>query len=224
MEQETLRATKRQTSGSRASKRLRRDGRVPGVVYGTDIEPIAVHVSARDLYSVLHTDAGLNAIIEVDVDGESVLTVAREVYRHPVRGEIDHLDFIKVSLDTEIEAEVLLEFIGEAFGVIEEGGILQTLEATISITALPNAIPSSIDLDVSLMNVGDTLTVADLPEMEGVTYVSDLDHAVVTVSLPAAEIVEEVVPEEGEELAEGEEGAEGADDSDSATGETEDEG
>jgi len=211
MQQETLRATKRQTAGSRASKRLRREGRVPGVVYGSDIDPVAIHVSQSDLYSVLHTEAGLNAIIEVDVDGESVLTVAREVYRHPVRGEIDHLDFIKVSLDIEIEAEVALEFTGESFGVIEEGGILQTLEATISITALPNAIPSSIKLDVTEMNVGDTLTVADLPEMEGVTYVNDDDHAVATVSLPAAEIVEEPVLEEGEEGEEGEgvEGEEG---------------
>ena len=96
----------------------------------------------------------------------------------------------------------------QSFGVIEEGGILQTLEATISITALPNAIPSSIKLDVTEMNVGDTLTVADLPEMEGVTYVNDDDHAVATVSLPAAEIVEEPVLEEGEE-GEGVEGEEG---------------
>jgi large subunit ribosomal protein L25 len=224
MQQETLRATKRETAGTRASKRLRRDGRVPGVVYGTDMDPIAIHVSQRDLYTVLHTDAGLNAIIEVDVDGDSVLTVAREVYRHPVRGEIDHLDFIKVSLDTEIEAEVVLEFVGEAIGVLEGGGILQTLEATISISALPNAIPSAIILDVTAMDVGDTLTVADLPEMEGVAYVNDDEHAVVTVSLPAAEIVEEPVLEEGEELLEGEEGAEEGAEGESEEGASEDEG
>ncbi len=206
MQQETLRAAKRETAGSRASKRLRRDGRVPGVLYGSDIDAVPIHVSARDLYGVLHTDAGLNAIIEVDVDGDSVLTVAREIYRHPVRGEIHHLDFIKVSLDTEIEAEVGLNFVGDSFGVLEEGGILQTLEATISISALPNAIPSAIDLDVSEMGIGDTLTVADLPEIDGVTYVTEADYAVVTVSLPAAEIVEEPVLEEGEELLEGEEG------------------
>ncbi len=224
MQQETLRATKRQTAGTRASKRLRREGRVPGVVYGSDMDPIAIHVSQRDLYTVLHTEAGLNAIIEVDVDGESVLTVAREVYRHPVRGEIDHLDFITVSLDTEIEAEVALEFIGEAVGVIDEGGILQTLEATISISALPNAIPSSIQLDVSAMNVGDTLTVADLPEIAGVSYVNDDEHAVVTVSLPAAEIVEEPVLEEGEEGEEVEEGEEGAEVEEGEEGAGEDEG
>lgn len=208
MQQETLRATRRETAGSRASKRLRRDGRVPGVVYGSDIDPIAIHVSARDLYSVLHTDAGLNAIIEVDVDGTSVLTVAREVYRHPVRGEIDHLDFIKVSLDTEIEAEVQIEFVGTPLGVLDEEGILHILEPSVTISALPNAIPSSIELDISALALHDTLTVADLPEVEGVAYVSEVDRPVVTVSVPAAEIVEEPELVEGEEGIEGEEGAE----------------
>ena len=224
MQQETLRATKRETAGTRESKRLRRDGRVPGVVYGTDIESIAIHVSRTDLYTVLHTDAGLNAIIEVDVDGQSVLTVAREVYRHPVRGEIYHLDFIKVSLDVEIEAEVQIEFLGTPIGTIEEEGILHTLEPSVTIIALPNAIPSSIALDISAMALHDTLTVGDLPEVEGVTYVAEDDRAVVTVSVPAAEIIEEPVleeGEEGEELAEGEEGEEGEE---AAEGAAEDEG
>ncbi|GMQ93729.1 MAG: 50S ribosomal protein L25/general stress protein Ctc [Acidimicrobiia bacterium] len=209
MQQETLRATKRETAGSRASKRLRRDGRVPGVVYGTDIDATAIHVSARELYSVLHTEAGLNAIIEVDIDGESILTVAREVYRHPVRGEIDHLDFIQVRLDVEIEADVSLDFVGTAIGVIEEEGILHTLEPTVSIAALPNAIPSSIEIDISDMKLHDTLTVADLPEIEGVVYVTDADHAIVTVSMRAAEIIEEPDLLEGEEAEEGAEGEEG---------------
>jgi large subunit ribosomal protein L25 len=221
MQQETLRATKRETAGSRASKRLRRDGRVPGVVYGTDIDPIAIHVSSRDLYAVLHTEAGLNAIIEVDVDGASVLTVAREVYRHPVRGEIDHLDFIKVSLDIEIEAEVQIDFIGTPIGVIDEEGILHILEPTVTISVLPNAIPSSIQLDISAMVLHDTLTVGDLPELEGIEYVTESEYPVVTVAVPAAEIVEEPVLLEGEEGEEGEEGAEGEDGAEEGAGEDE---
>ena len=221
MQQETLRATRRQTAGTRASKRLRRDGRVPGVVYGSGIETIAIHVSARDLYAVLHTDAGMNAIIEVDVDGESVLTVAREVYRHPVRGEIDHLDFIKVSLDTEIEAEVQIDFVGTPVGVLDEEGILHILEPSVTISALPNAIPSSIELDIAALALHDTLTVADLPEVEGVTFVSDTDRPVVTVSVPAAEIVEEPEPVEGEEGAEDEEGAKADEGQEEGAGEDE---
>lgn len=204
MQQETLRAMKREKAGSRASRRLRRDGRVPGIVYGSDIDPIAVHVSERDLYSVLHTEAGLNAIIELEVDDESVLTVAREIYRHPVRGEIHHLDFIQVSLDTEIEAEVSLDFVGTPIGVIEDEGIVHTLDPTVTILALPNAIPSSIEVDISGMALYDTLTVGDLPEVDGVTYVPDPGTGVITVSPPAVEVEEEPALLEGEEAVEGE--------------------
>ena len=164
-----------------------------------------------------HTDAGLNAIIEVDVDGDSVLAVAREIYRHPVRGDIDHLDFIQVSLDTEIEAEVAIDFSGIPMGVTEEGGIVQTIQPSVTISALPNAIPSSIELDIAAMDLHDTLTVADLPQIDGVTYVTDADYAIVTVSVPAAEIVEEPVIGEGEEI-EGEEGAEGVEGEEGAEG------
>jgi large subunit ribosomal protein L25 len=223
MQQETLRATKRITQGTRASKRLRRDGRIPGVVYGTNVpEPHAVHVDQRDLQAVLRTEAGLNAIIEVDVEGEQILTVAREIQRDPVRGEITHLDFIQVSLDTEIEADVHLDFIGTPHGVIEEEGIAETLNSSVTITALPNAIPTSIEVDISHLGLHDTLTVADLPAIDGVTYVAAEDHPLLTVVTPAAEIVEEVEVEEGEEGLEGEEGVEGDEaSSDEASGDDE---
>jgi large subunit ribosomal protein L25 len=209
MQQETLRATKRETAGSRPSRRLRRDGRVPAIVYGSETDSIAIHVAAGDLYTILHTEAGMNAIIEVEVEGKSVLTVAREIYRHPVKGDIEHLDFIEVSLDTEIEAEVSIDFIGIPVGVTEEGGIVQIIQPSVTINALPNAIPSSIELDIAEMELHDTMTVADLPEIDGVTYVTEADYAVVSVSVPAAEIVEEPELVEGEEGIEGEEGEEG---------------
>lgn len=209
MQQETLSATKRVTQGTRASKRLRREGRVPGVVYGTTIEPIAIHVSSRDLYSVLHTEAGLNAIIEVDIDGESVLTVARELYRHPVRGDIHHLDFIEVRLDVEIEAEVSMEYTGIPIGVLEDEGLVNILEPTLTISALPNAIPASIEVDIASMNLYDTMVVADLPQIDGVTYIAEGDHAVVTIGQKVAEIVEVVL--EDEDAAEEVEGEETSD-------------
>jgi len=210
MQQESLHATKRVTSGSRASRRLRHDGRVPGVVYGTGLDPTAVHVSERDLYVVLHTEAGLNAIIEVDVEGDSVLTVAREVQRHPVRGNIEHLDFIEVRMDTEIEAEVGIEYLGDPLAVREDGAILETLEASISISALPTAIPSSIEVSIEHLTLGETLKLSDLPKIDGVTYLADEDHPLLTVVMPAAEIEPEVAEvllgEDGEpiELEDGE--------------------
>jgi large subunit ribosomal protein L25 len=210
MQQETLHATKRVTSGTRASKRLRRDGRVPGVVYGSSIEPQAVHVAVRDLYGVLHTEAGLNAIIELDVEGSSILTVAREVQRHPVRGEIAHLDFIEVRMDTEIDAEVSVEYIGVPEGVKEEDGVVETLEASVMISALPGSIPSHIEVNIEHLGVGDTLKIADLPDIDGVTYLADEDHPLLTVVIPAAivEPVDEIDMLEGDEV-EGEAGEEG---------------
>jgi len=216
MSQETLRATKRVTQGTRASKRLRREGRVPAVVYGAKLDdPYPIHIDSRELYAVLHTGQGLNAIIEVDVDGESVLTVARELQRDPVRGDITHLDLIQVSLDTAIEAEVQIHYLGTPISVIDDGAIAETLENTVTIMALPNSIPSFIEVDVTHLQLHDTLTIADLPEVEGVEYVADGEHPLMTVVLPAAEVVEE--PEDIDMLdgepVEGEEG-EGDEDSD----------
>jgi large subunit ribosomal protein L25 len=207
MEQETLRAQTRSGAGSRLARRIRHEGRVPGVVYGRGLETVAVSVDGRDLYGVLHTEAGLNALINLEVEGgATVLSVAREIQRDPVRGDITHLDFIKVSLDVEIEAEVSIEYVGTPIGVREQGGFVETISATVMLEALPTAIPTVIEMDISALDIGDTLKVADLPEIEGVTYLVDGDQPLVTVLLPAAEVVEEV--EEEELLGELEEGEE----------------
>ena len=208
MEQETLRAQTRSGAGSRPARRIRRDGRVPAVVYGRGLDTVAVSVDGRDLYGVLHTEAGLNALINVEVEGrDTVLSVAREIQRDPVRGDITHLDFIKVSLDVEIEAEVSIEYVGTPVGVREQGGFVETISATVMLEALPTAIPTLIEMDISALDIGDTHKVVDLPEIEGVTYLVDTDQPLVTVLLPAAEVVEEV--EEDELLGELEEGEEG---------------
>jgi len=212
MQQETLRATERVTQGSRASRRLRREGRVPAVVYGTTTDTRAVHVASRDLYGVLRTEAGLNAIIELDIEGSTMLAIARELQRDPIRGDITHLDFIEVRLDTEIDAEVGIDYLGIPEGVKNAGAIVETLEASIMISALPNAIPSIIEVNIEHMELHDTLKVADLPDIEGVTYALEPDHSLLTVVLPAAEVEPEVELLEGEEgeLLEGEEGDEAA--------------
>jgi len=224
MDQVTLRADGRTESGTRPAKRLRRQGLVPAIVYGRGTNPISVTVRARDLYGALHTEAGANAIINLEVDGkDTVLTVAREIQRHPVRGEISHLDFIMVSLDEAIQAEVGIEFIGEPVAVRDEGAVVETIEVSVMIEALPTEIPSNIQLDIEGMGVGDTLTIGDLPVLDGVTYVDDADRPLVSVLIPR--VVEEE-PEEVEglelegELIEGAvEGDEEAEESADADGE-----
>ena len=151
MQQETLRALKRTAKGSRPARRMRRDGQIPAVVYGIGIDTQEIAIDRRSLLGVLQTEAGLNALINVQIEGgEEVLTVAREVQRDPVRGSITHLDFIKVSLDVAIDAEVGLEFTGTPVGVKDEGGFIETVENAVMISALPTAIPTSIAVDPSL--------------------------------------------------------------------------
>ena len=204
MQQEMLRAEARIEAGTRPAKRLRRSGRVPAVVYGRGLDTVPVSVDSRELSAVLRTDAGFNALINVEVEGaDTVLTVAREVQRDPVRGAITHLDFIMVSLDVEIEAEVAIDFMGTPVG-IKDGGFVETIAATIMIHALPTAIPSSIEIDISELDIGDTIKVSDLPDLEGVEYLADDDAPLASVVLPA--VVEEPEPEE---LLEGEDGEEG---------------
>jgi large subunit ribosomal protein L25 len=215
MEQVTLSATQRTESGTRPAKRLRREGLVPAVVYGRGIDPVSVTVASRELYSVLHTDAGLNAIINVEVeDGDTILTVAREIQRHPVRGEITHLDFIKVSLDVAIQAEVALEFVGVPIVVRDEGAIVETIAGTVLVEALPTAVPSHITYDISELEIGDTVKIEDLPVLDGVTYVEDGDRPLVTVLHARVEEPDPVAAE-----VEGEEGAEAAAEADAGTDE-----
>jgi large subunit ribosomal protein L25 len=209
MQQERLRAQTRVASGTRPARRLRREHRVPAVVYGRGLETTSISIDAGELYAALHTEAGLNALIDLEVEGgETVLSVAREIQRDPVRREIIHLDFIKVSLDVEIEAEVAIEYLGTPIGVREEGGFVEAIAATVMIQALPTAIPTVIQMDIDDLDIGDTLKVADLPEIEGVTYLVDADQPLVTVLLPAVVVEEEEEVPEGE-LEEGEEPEEG---------------
>ncbi len=207
MEQVNLRAYTGRVHGSRESRRIRREGAVPGIVYGHGLDPLSVAVGRRELYAVLHTEAGLNALINLQVNGDEYLTVAREVQRHPVRGDIIHLDFIRISLDEAIEAEVPVEFVGVPVGVREGNGIVETPSTSVVVSALPTAIPSHVTLDITDLNVGDSARVADLPELSGVTYVTEPDHLLIMVALPAVAQVEAAAeaPEEGEE---GEEAAE----------------
>jgi large subunit ribosomal protein L25 len=186
---------------------------VPAVVYGRGLTALPVAVDRRDLYGALHTEAGLNAVINLDVDGSEYTTVAREIQRDPVRGEITHLDFLQISLTEAIEAEVGIEYLGEPVGV-RDGGVVEQVRNSVYIEALPMAVPSSIELDISALEIGDSLSIGDLPELEGVSYVDDPELTLVTVIVPsmvptAEELEAEALEElEGEELVEGEEGEE----------------
>jgi large subunit ribosomal protein L25 len=208
MSEVTLRAETGRPTGSRESRRLRKTGRVPGIVYGKSTDPIAVAVDAHDLHMALHTEAGSNALINIEIEGRDVvLTMARVIERHPFRNEYRHVDFVTVSLDETVHAEVVIHFEGTPVGVVE-GGVFSPSKTHVVVETLATSIPSGIELDISGVEVGGALRIADLPEIEGVLYIEDPETVLMSVTAPAAEIEEEPEEVEGEEL-EGAEPAEG---------------
>jgi len=192
MDQVSLSAERREGSGTRPSRRLRAEGGVPGVLYGRGLDNTPLTVDRRDLYTALRTEAGTNALINLEVGGNKYLTVARELQRHPVRGDIIHLDFISISLEEKITAEVGIDYTGEPEGA-KEGGILETIRTSVMLSALPTEIPASIQIDISALEVGMTLTTVDLPEIEGVEYLEDEETPLVNVIIPR--ILEVEAPE-----------------------------
>jgi large subunit ribosomal protein L25 len=198
--QVTLRAETGRATGSRESRRLRRTGQVPAIVYGKSLDPINVSVDAHDLHMALHTEAGANALINLEIGGQDeVLALARVIERHPFRNEYRHIDFVTVSLDETVHAEVVIHFVGAPIGV-EEGGVFSPSKTHVVVETLVTSIPSGIELDISNVAMGEALRIADLPEIEGVTYTEDPETVLMSVTAPAAEIEEEPEEVEGEEI------------------------
>jgi len=181
--QTKLDVTTRVDGGSRASRRLRRAGRVPGVLYGGGGEPLSFDVDARELRLAL---AGVGAVLDLSVDGgKATPVVLKEAQRHPVRGDTVHVDMLRVRLDRAIHAVVPLELLGvdEAPGV-REGGVLENTVRELNVEALPTAIPEAIVHDVSAMQIGDTLTLAAVTTPDGVTLLDDLQETVLATLTP----------------------------------------
>ena len=202
-----LEVKEREGRGSADSRRLRREGLIPGVLYGRGKPPHAFAVPERELRRVLSGDSGLHAILDVVVDGQETArpSVLKDYQQHVPSGRLSHIDLHEVRLDQPIQTQVSVTLVGEPAGV-KEGGVLSQISREINVEALPMEIPDHLELDVSGMGIGDTLRLADLPAQEGVTYLDDPEETVLaSVQVPA--VIVEPEPEE-EELEEGEEGAE----------------
>jgi large subunit ribosomal protein L25 len=209
----TLTVAPRTVEGSRATRRLRRTGLVPGVVYGGEGEPIAFQVEARTLRQAL---AHGGAVITLTVEGEGETPVVlKDQQRHPVTGDTMHIDLLRVDLRQKIGAVVVLDLVGaeDAPGV-KAGGVLEQVTRELNIEALPTAIPDTIELDVSQAEIGDTITLAAVTAPEGVELLDDAETVVATLTPPrlSTEDDEEIETETevvGEAGAEGEGAAEG---------------
>jgi large subunit ribosomal protein L25 len=198
----------RAADGSRAARRLRRSGRVPGVVYGGGGDAVGFDVDARDLRLAL---AGSGAVLDLSVDGaKATPVVLKEAQRDPVRGQTVHIDLLRVRLDEAIHAVVPLELEGvdDAPGV-KEGGILEQIVRELNVEALPTAIPEAIVHAVGEMQIGETIGLDEVVMPEGVVLLDEVEEVVVaTLSPPRLQAEAEELEAETELVGEGEEGAE----------------
>jgi len=195
--------------GSPDARRQRMQGEMPGIVYGLGMEPISILVDSSDFKTSLKTEAGSNVIINLNIDeSNTVITLPREIQRHPYKDEILHVDFVQIDLTKKVIADVAVELLGVPIGVKEEGGVVQTVQTFITISAIATEIPTSLELDISDYIVGDIGTVQDVKLPENVELAKDNDESlIVTVNIPREVVEEEEVDGllEGE-LLEGEEG------------------
>ena len=206
----TLQAETGRPSGTSASKRLRREGKIPAVVYGHGIEPISIAVDGRDLRHALTGESGLNALLSLRVDGTSHLAMAKVLQRDPVRGTVTHVDFQIVSRDEVVTADVPIVVHGEAKAVHAEGGIVENPLTSLTVHATPARIPTSIDVDVTELKVGDVIRVGDLTLPSGVTTdIDDEEPIVLAQSQQVSELdlIPEADAEALQELAEAQEAA-----------------
>jgi large subunit ribosomal protein L25 len=203
-----LNATKREGTGKGAARQSRMSGKVPGVVYGLGIDPVAIEVDRREFVTALHTDAGMNVLLDLRVDGgDEILALTKELQRDPVRGTLLHADFIKVDRMVEIEVEVPVHLVGEAPGV-KEGGVLEHPLFTVHVRCRPTDVPEAVNADISALNIGDALRVAELTAGADFQILNDPDSVVASVAAPISEeeleAMEAAVGVPEEEAAEGE--------------------
>jgi large subunit ribosomal protein L25 len=211
-ERATLNATTRTDFGTRTSKRLRREGKVPGVVYSDGKEATSFQVESRDARIILGEG---HALFDLHIEGsDTVPVVVKEQQHHPVRGDLQHLDLQQVDLNQAIQAEVLVELTGDDVSPgVKQGGVLEHVTREVTVEALPTEIPDSLSLDVSGMEINDVLTLEDLAAPEGVTLIADDPAEVTIVTLSPPRVEEEPAEDleaEPEVVGEGEEGGEEA--------------
>ena len=212
------------TEGSRPSRRLRREGKIPAVVYGLDADPIAVSVAWPELRRCLTTDAGINALITLDIDGANHLSVVKDIQRHPTRRDVLHVDFLRVTEDQQIEVNVPVVLQGEARQVTQFDGMVDQSMYEMAILVKPTAVPQEIIVDITDLELGATVKVADVVLPEGAESAMDPDEtvAIALITRSTREAIRRAEQGEAAEEVDGADGAGGSDGGDE--GESGDEG
>lgn len=202
METFELKVSHRTTTGKGTARSLRRDGRIPAILYGLNIEAISLAVSIRELQNIFKTSASENVILKLVIDNEKKTTqtaMVKELQTTPVTRDYLHVDFYAVSMEKPIHVKVPVVVTGTAKGA-EQGGLVQVIRNELEVLCLPLDIPEEIEIDVTNLDIGDSVHVENLPVSEKVTLIADTNFTVVTVLAPTVE----------EEVEEAEEGIEEA--------------
>lgn len=202
MEQINLSGQARQQTGKCPAGRLRRDGMVPAVLYGTGVKgAVSLALNTKELEKVLHTAAGGNVLVNLSLEGDKGTTVMfKDICRHPLSGSIQHVDLFAIQMDHRITVEVPVHIVGKAAG-LAFGGIVQQETRKISIECLPADIPDSLDLDVTPLAIGQSLHVRDVALKAGLRAVDDPEMTIVSVVAPTAEVAPKTAEEVQAELA-----------------------
>jgi large subunit ribosomal protein L25 len=208
-----LKTEPRAQIGKGAARKIRAGGRVPAVVYGRDVDPLHVSIDAKELFHLLHTDAGMNVLVDMKVNSDTFLAMPREVQRDHIRGQFLHVDFLRIKRDEKIGVEVPIHLVGESHGV-KEGGVVEHHLWTLHLECFPQDVPTSIEADITALGINESLKVLELEIPDNLTLLTSPDEVIVSVVPPQILRVEEEVAAEAEEEAaaaeaEGAEGAEG---------------
>lgn len=205
-----LSAKRRSSTGKGAARRMRAKGQVPAVLYGKDQEAISLTVDAREAGQLFHSISVENTIVNVRIDDEDeeMETLVREIQMHPFRDDIVHVDFYRIQRGVAIEVDVPVNYVGTAQGV-RDGGVLEVILHEVRVKCIPAKIPSSIDIDISALDIGDSIHGDQIEVEEDVELLTDVIRTLCLVAAPRAEEVEEVEELEGLELEAVVEGAEG---------------
>jgi large subunit ribosomal protein L25 len=188
----TLKAQHRTASGKGEARRLRRTGFVPAIAYGKGLPSTSIAVAPKEVTSVLKSERGQNTVLELDLDGRKLLAMIRDFALHPVRRELEHVDFIEVKLDKPVDVNVPLIAIGKAIGTTK-GGVLRIVHRTVPVRCLPDRIPAKIEAEVTHLELGQHVSTQELKLPEGVSVRLAPEQTLIAVVAPEKEEVEEVV-------------------------------
>ncbi len=216
LETNVLEAQTREAGTKNDAKRVRRDGKIPAVVYGAGKDSLSISVDPRVVTRILNSETGHNTIFDLAMGGEKTKAMIVDWQYEPIKGRLLHIDLKRIALDKVLRVSVPIFLVGESAGVKQEGGIMEQMLREVEIECLPTDIPSHIDADVSQLTFGKVLRVSDLPHSEKLKFLTDANQPVAhvtsvkeeVVAAPDAAAAEAAAPSEPEVIKKGKQDAE----------------